>query len=173
MKKPDTMSFFGFKRKSTSNEDQDDPSEGSKRKADTLDDNDQWETWPDERLFEDAERQEREDDLQELETLSQELEKRRHHGKEVVPNPKRDATPGEEWWDCPICLRPQATSEKEFNEHIDLCLSRQTIRDVVQETATPSLSRDMTPAAKRARTDKAKDKGPAARDPRQRQLFFG
>jgi DNA polymerase kappa len=129
------------------------------------------ETWPYELLFEVAERQEREDDLQELETLSQEIDKRRHHGKEIVPNPKKDKSPEEEWWDCPICMRPQATSEKEFNEHIDLCLSRGMIRDAVQETAVP-ISRDHTPAppAKKAR---GRDKGSLTGDPKQRKLFFG
>ncbi|TAQ91151.1 hypothetical protein B7494_g507 [Chlorociboria aeruginascens] len=146
-KKPDTMAFFGLKKSPSGSLDRHD-SVPVKRKAD---DNDQWEMWPDELLFEAAERQEREDDFEELERLSQqdEIEKRRHHGKEVVPNPKLEATAEEEWWDCPICSRPQAASEKEFNEHIDLCLSRQTIRDAVQENAVGSTRREDTPAPKK------------------------
>ena len=174
MKKPDTMTFFGFKKKASADSGD---SEGSaldtaKRKANVLDEAEgQWETWPDELLFEDAERQEREDDLQKLETLSQEIDKRRHHGKEIVPNPKSDKILEEQWWDCPICLRPQATSEKAFNEHIDLCLSRDTIRDAVQETAVPT-PRDHTPAplVKKAR---GRDKGSTSVDPKQKRLFFG
>jgi DNA polymerase kappa len=174
MKKPDTMTFFGFKKKfsAESGDSECSTPDAAKRKADVLDDDaGQWETWPNELLFEDAERQEREDDLEELETLSQEIDKRRHHGKEIVPNPKKDKSPEEEWWDCPICMRPQATSEKEFNEHIDLCLSRGMIRDAVQETAVP-ISRDHTPAppAKKAR---GRDKGSLTGDPKQRKLFFG
>jgi DNA polymerase kappa len=174
MKKPDTMTFFGFKKKfsAESGDSECSTPDAAKRKADVLDDDaGKWETWPNELLFEDAERQEREDDLQELETLSQEIDKRRHHGKEIVPNPKKDKSPEEEWWDCPICMRPQATSEKEFNEHIDLCLSRGMIRDAVQETAVP-ISRDHTPAppAKKAR---GRDKGSLTGDPKQRKLFFG
>jgi DNA polymerase kappa len=174
MKKPDTMTFFGFKKKfsAESGDSECSTPDAAKRKADVLDDDaGKWETWPNELLFEDAERQEREDDLQELETLSQEIDKRRHHGKEIVPNPKKDKSPEEEWWDCPICMRPQATSEKEFNEHIDLCLSRGMIRDAVQETAVP-ISRDYTPAppAKKAR---GRDKGSLTGDPKQRKLFFG
>jgi DNA polymerase kappa len=177
MKKPDTMAFFGFKKHSTDETESDDsPSSTAKRKAGKLDDGDQWEAWPDELLFEDAERQEREDELEELESLSQEIDKRRHHGKEILPNPKKEATPEEEWWDCPICMRPQAASEKEFNEHIDLCLSRQTIRDVVQETSE-SRSRDHTPAPapKRLKSsnERGKDKSGAPGDPKQRRLFFG
>ncbi|KAF8853195.1 DNA polymerase kappa [Acephala macrosclerotiorum] len=171
MKKPDTMAFFGFKTR-RQDSDESTPPSTSKRKADNLSEEDGWEAIPDELLFEDAERQEREDELNELESLSQEIDKRRHHGKEIVPNPKKEQTPEEEWWDCPICGRPQAASEREFNEHIDLCLSRQTIRDAVQETSTStaeSRSRDLTPATKRVKASKAGVPG----DPKQRRLFFG
>jgi DNA polymerase kappa len=177
MKKPDTMAFFGFKRRSTSDqtESESPSSDTAKRKADSLDNDGggKWESWPDELLFEDAERQEREDEMQELETLSQEIDKRRHHGKEIVPNPKKGEEVEEEWWDCPICGRPQAASEREFNEHIDLCLSRQTIRDVVQETAE-SRSRDQTPVPKRAKmgNERGREKGVPG-DPKQRRLCFG
>jgi DNA polymerase kappa len=174
MKKPDTMAFFGFKKKNMDTGDSVIP-DTAKRKADALDDDTgQWEAWPDELLFEDAERQEREDEMQELETLSQEIDKRRHHGKEIVPNPKKENTLEEEWWDCPICSRPQAASEREFNEHIDLCLSRQTIRDAVQETSE-SRSRDHTPAPKKARSgnEKGRDKAGVAGDSKQRRLCFG
>lgn len=173
MKKPDTMSFFGFKTRTSTDtgEASDDQPDNGKRKSDALEDG-QWETWPAERLFEDAERQEREDEFQELEKLSQEVDKQRQHGKEIVPNPKKEATP-EEWWDCPICLRPQTPNEKKFNEHIDLCLSRQTIRDAVQETATKIPARDHTPAPKRVKTERGKDKSVIAVDPKQRRLCFG
>jgi DNA polymerase kappa len=168
MKKPDINSFFGFKKKTPIGSEEPDGSSTSKRRADAIEDS-QWETWPDERLFEEAERQEREDELQELETLSQEIDKRRHHGKEIVPNPKKEATPEEEWWNCPICMRPQAPGEKEFNEHIDLCLSRQTIRDAVQETSTGI---EPTPPSKKMRLG-AKEKSVTKGDPKQRLLFFG
>jgi len=171
MKKPDTMSFFGFKKKPVSNElNSEMDSNTGKRKASVLDDESGWEKVPDELLFEDAERQEREDDFQELESLSQELEKRRHHGKEIVPNPTNEPATKEEWWDCPVCLRPQAASEREFNDHIDLCLSRGTIRDVVQEDSVALPPRDPAPLPppKRAR---GKDK--IAGDPKQRRLYFG
>lgn len=35
-------------------------------------------------------------------------------------------------WHCPICSRPQAASDREFNEHVDYCLSRRTIREAVE-----------------------------------------
>ncbi|KAH0848030.1 hypothetical protein AYO21_03606 [Fonsecaea monophora] len=37
-------------------------------------------------------------------------------------------------WDCPVCQLPQPANDREFNSHIDLCLSRQTIKEVVAET---------------------------------------
>ncbi|KAH7400145.1 DNA-directed polymerase-like protein kappa [Cadophora sp. MPI-SDFR-AT-0126] len=170
MKKPDTMAFFGFKKRANESESGD---SSAKRKADAVEEeNQQWEALPDEMLFEDAERQEREDELQELETLSQEMAKRRHHGKEIVPNPKREDTPEEEWWDCPICMRPQAASEKEFNDHIDLCLSRQTIRDAVQETSE-SRSRESTPVPKKIKLSNEKGRAGKQGDPKQRRLAFG
>jgi DNA polymerase kappa len=177
MKKPDTMAFFGFKKRPSDSSDSPDSSDTSKRKAEALEsDEGQWEAWPDELLFEDAERQEREDEMQELESLSQEIDKRRHHGKEIVPNPKKEVTPEEEWWDCPICSRPQAASEREFNEHIDLCLSRQTIRDAVQETSEERV-RDHTPipVAKRVKSgnERGRDRAGVPGDPKQRRLCFG
>lgn len=181
MKKPDTMSFFGFKKKPASSTDDGSESPGATKRKDSVIEGgaeEQWETWPDERLFEAAEALEREDEMNELETLSQELDKRRHHGKEVVPNPTpkkggKTEEKEEEWWDCPICSRPQAPAEREFNEHIDLCLSRQTIRDVVQETS----GREETPPPKRVKLEKGKSEkgrgGPGKTDPKQRRLFFG
>ncbi|CAG8959141.1 hypothetical protein HYFRA_00013004 [Hymenoscyphus fraxineus] len=194
MKKPDTMAFFGFKKRPTP----DSPEVGEtmspppKRKAELLsstteEEEEQWQKWPDELLFEDAERQEREDEYQELESLSQEIDKRRHHGKEILPNPtpkkvleekeSREESIEEEWWDCPICNRPQAQDERSFNEHIDLCLSRQTIRDAVQESADNDRARvvvrEATPTNKRRTGNEKRDKSGKAGDPKQRRLFFG
>lgn len=179
LKRPDTMAFFGFKKRSSNDQDIVDTSgtDTTKRKAKVLeDDGDQWETWPDELLFENAERQEREEEFEQLENLSQleEVDRRRHHGKEIVPNPRRAPTPQEEWWDCPICLRPQVTTEKDFNEHIDLCLSRKTIRDAVQETAVAPDLRD-TPGHKKSRfsNERGRDKVSVPGDPKQQRLCFG
>ncbi|KAF7956021.1 hypothetical protein EAE96_004942 [Botrytis aclada] len=192
MKKPDTMAFFGFRkqdsRENDVSENERKSSSAIKRKASDLQDNgseERWEVWPEELLFEDAERQEREEEFKEMESLSQleEDDPRRHHGKEIVPNPKAKdgAVIEEEWWDCPVCQRPQVTNEKEFNEHIDLCLSRQTIRDVVQETSgvseTPSASgsghkSQIGSSRKTKAGEKSKDKGNTPSDPKQRKLCF-
>ncbi len=178
MKRPDTMAFFGLKNRSEQPA-IDDPV-ASKRK-DSAPESDQWESWPDAE-FEEAAREEHQEELEQLEALSQ-LEEvgLRRHGKEVLPNPRKETglPAEEEWWDCPICLRPQTTSEKEFNEHIDLCLSRQTIREAVQATAQgeQQVSREGTLDLKRGRSgagQKRKDRGSmVVGDPKQRRLCFG
>lgn len=178
MKKPDTMAFFGFKRRATEEDPSTSastpngsPSSTAKRRIATSEE-DQWEDIPPELLFESYERQERISDFEALESLSQEIElqKRRHHGKEIVPNPKKGESVEEEWWDCPICGRPQEANERVFNDHIDLCLSRQTIRDVVQETAGEREKERERSPVKRVRSTSTVEKG---RDPKQRKLFFG
>ncbi|KAM3084071.1 hypothetical protein ACMFMG_001821 [Clarireedia jacksonii] len=180
MKKPDTRAFFGFRKQDSTEAangeaESQSPSSGPKRKASVLqtDESEEWEVWPEELLFEDAERQEREDELQELEHLSQleDHDPRRHHGKEVVPNPKPKDAKEEEWWDCPVCQRPQPTNEKEFNEHIDLCLSRQTIRDAVQETSSSMTGNVVRPQTSVA-SAKKKDRSSTPSDPKQRKLCF-
>jgi DNA polymerase kappa len=173
MRKPDTVSFFGLKKKSPTeagdaNKSQ---SDTGKRKAEAFED-DNWETLPDELMFEDAERQEREDEFQELQSLSQKIEDQKQRSDESTADPKEDAAK-EEWWDCPICRRPQMPSEKTFNEHIDLCLSRQTIKDALQETSTVGSMSDPTPVAKKAKYERGKDKSGVTGDPKQRRLCFG
>ncbi|EXJ79237.1 DNA polymerase kappa subunit [Capronia epimyces CBS 606.96] len=39
----------------------------------------------------------------------------------------------QQFWDCPVCQLPQPANDREFNCHIDLCLSRQTIKEAVAE----------------------------------------
>ncbi|KAI1086048.1 IMS-domain-containing protein [Rostrohypoxylon terebratum] len=101
----------------------------------------------------------------------------RRHGKEIVPNPKRTApTEEEEWWDCPVCSRPQPTDERLFNDHIDLCLSRQTIRDTVQQDhVRTSIPTGSAPTSKRLKSGSEKKRGRtiSSIDPRQKKLFFG
>ncbi|KAK3305462.1 uncharacterized protein B0T15DRAFT_396338 [Chaetomium strumarium] len=98
------------------------------------------------------------------------------HGKEIVPNPKRErsATVEDKPWDCPVCARPQPADEKQFNEHIDLCLSRQAIRDTVQQDAMKQQRQveKGAPDTKKAR-EKKRVREPAHVDPRQKRLCFG
>jgi len=109
------VDFFGLKKRG-------DVSSGKKRKVDE----DGWEVWP-EAEFEDAAAAERLADLEEMEALSQDYEN-------INIGPSAQGTEQEEeMWDCPVCSRPQAADERAFNEHIDTCLSRRTIADVVKE----------------------------------------
>ena len=169
--KKDDVDFFGTRRLlNTIN-----------RTASTTndDDNDGWEVWP-EAEFEAAARQEREDEMEELERLSQEQQqqdedsrdgreresrslrsqedieeanRRRRHGREVVPNPKKQqqqqqqadsarSSPAKkgvaaEAWPCPICGFPQVARDREFNNHIDYCLSKQTIKEAATAIVMP------------------------------------
>ena len=124
--------------------------------------NDEWEQWPDEE-FEDAARQERQDELDEVERLSQEqpsheeqddkerqaFEARKHDNgfawrllleeeRAKAQAEAEKAAPEEEHWDCPICGHPQRADDRAFNEHIDSCLSRQTIKEIVT-TKSPGM----------------------------------
>lgn len=164
------IDFFGLQRSSSTDE---------SKPLSKNDEEGEWEVWP-EAEFEAAARQERQDEMNELERLSQEklddhaldpltqeeqLEEsnRRHkHGREILPNPTPKKPPDttrelgpsvgfqkpatghkpppkekarEDLWICPICARPQEASDKDFNDHVDYCLSRQTIREAVKDTS--------------------------------------
>lgn len=104
------------------------------------------------------------------------------HGKEIVPNPtpKKLLPTSEEWWDCPVCSRPQAASEKQFNDHIDACLSRQAIRDAIQKdigyTPLPqaaSGSHTSESGKTKSIVDRKRGRPATAPDPKQKKLRFG
>lgn len=173
-KKPDTLAFFGLKPRAGIS---DEPGKVLRRTAQAVDD-DGWEKWPEDLLdSNDAEL------VDEYEAgLSAEESAPRRHGKEIMPNPKpATASPSvpEEWWQCPICSRPQPTDERLFNDHIDTCLSRQAIRDTVQKDAREHLpsaaARIPTPEPKRPKPSSEKKRGrpPAPTDPKQKRLCFG
>lgn len=146
------IDFFGLRRQASA-----DGEAASPSKRTGADHEDKWEVWPEEE-FEEAARRERQDEMNELEKLSQEetqhspsredieeANRRRKHGREILPNPKQPS--GEErrkengcndLWDCPICARPQPANDREFNGHIDHCLSRQTIKEAIRETSPGS-----------------------------------
>ena len=75
----------------------------------------------------------------------EEANRRHKHGREILPNPNSknpahassasSPVPAEAWA-CPICGLPQVARDREFNDHIDYCLSRQTIREVAQASST-------------------------------------
>ncbi|KFA74098.1 hypothetical protein S40288_03790 [Stachybotrys chartarum IBT 40288] len=171
-KKPDTAAFFGFPAKTATPGDSPELG-GVKRKLDVAEDSDGWERLPDE-LLHDYEI----DDLEQLDTPKSPEEPKgspyRRHGKEIAPNPKKVESPArEERWDCPICGRPQSADERLFNDHIDFCLSRQTIRDAAQADA-PEKTRALTPdSSKNKPTERKRGRLAPTTDPKQKKLCFG
>ncbi|KAK3689916.1 hypothetical protein B0T22DRAFT_528672 [Podospora appendiculata] len=190
-KKPDVLVFFGLR-----------PGRGGEKKKD----DGEWEQWP-----EDGGGDHDDDDTPEMEGDEAECGKDerdntppkargeefipfRRHGKEILPNPspsrnkqpQPEPPPEEEWWDCPICSRPQTADERLFNEHIDLCLSRQAIRDTVQQDESLAQQQQQQQQSDRATSPDSSTtmKGAAAKerkrarrddvaDPRQKKLCFG
>jgi DNA polymerase kappa len=119
-----------------------------------------------EEAFEAAARQEVQDEMNDLEQLSQEA---------VIPGPSAptiEAGPVEEspvQWECPICSKPQVADDRGFNDHVDFCLSRQTIREATQDTHSVVDEPSLATAASRKR--KPVNTG-GQEDPRQKRLFF-
>lgn len=121
----------------------------SASKGVTEDGEDEWEVWP-EGEFEEEARLEREDEMNELEQLSQELQDPEAESTDATPiRSKRkalDSLDAEKThlqqhssWSCPICGRSQpGNDDKAFNAHIDYCLSRQTIKEAVRATSPPA-----------------------------------
>ncbi|KAI4145311.1 MAG: hypothetical protein L6R39_003855, partial [Caloplaca ligustica] len=81
---------------------------------------------------------------------SEEADRRRRRETDIPAYPKKEFRPSTgnkinrgggvadadeaatQIWHCPICNRPQTASDRGFNEHVDFCLSRQTIREAVE-----------------------------------------
>ncbi|RMZ77110.1 hypothetical protein DV737_g4522, partial [Chaetothyriales sp. CBS 132003] len=99
-----------------------------------------WEVWPDEE-FEEAERQERQDEIEQMERLTS------------------------LFWDCPICGFAQPANNRDFNTHIDLCLSRQTIKEAAAAAGAGQKRKGGHGGA-------GADVDTATRRPRQKKLFF-
>jgi DNA polymerase kappa len=196
MKKPDTRSFFGFKPPRKNESGEPDYQRDGSLVRDALDqqhdipagDEGEWEEWPDDLLL-DADGHDRGDSPTHListeEMAKPDISPSRRHGKEIVPNPKPMnyvKEEEEEWWECPICGRPQSTDERQFNAHIDLCLSRRTILDTVQQQHSTEgqrgngSSRDVTPETKKAKVtgpERKRGRPSSGNDPRQKKLCFG
>ncbi|KAK3057968.1 hypothetical protein LTR09_001045 [Extremus antarcticus] len=167
-----------------------------------------WQIWPDDE-FEDAARQERLDEEAELEQLSQEIdatdkEASLGYNPDGAPSDYRRYGNGFAWrsvleeehakaeeaeqlsrpaieqWMCPICSIPQPADEKAFNEHIDGCLSRQTIKEIVKTTndnpsdqiPTRVLSPMPSNTAKRKRGRQVKGLGAGDGEKRAKKAFF-
>ncbi|KAI5274884.1 putative DNA-directed polymerase kappa [Aureobasidium subglaciale] len=177
MKKSNIDIFFALKPQSASRKPYVSAGEG------------EWEQWPDSE-FEEAARQEKQDDLETMERMSQEYRDEYnnppqqsaagHAGTIIASVPaaasgdkgKDDEDDQGKKWDCPICSQPQSADPVLFNQHIDGCLSKQTIKEIVRETASPSGS----PQGKASGLGQGKKRGrPKAADPqpkRPKSAFF-
>jgi DNA polymerase kappa len=159
-------------------------------------DGDGWEVWPDAE-FEEAARQERQDEIDEIERLSQEHHDagdedpwatadwhepfgRYKYGSSSGQNsPAKAQAPAQaaveqQAWECPVCQVPQTADEKSFNEHVDLCLSRQTIKEAVADAvkAVPKEFVAEVPNRPGSAAGKRKLKSEDGVDHRQKRLFF-
>ncbi|RDA89608.1 hypothetical protein CP533_1476 [Ophiocordyceps camponoti-saundersi (nom. inval.)] len=156
--KPDTMVFLGFKRRRLETKDHKEQQLGGESRAVT----------PELHLTVESRVSDRPRadgvggtaDVGHCETSTSDK-----HGREVCEDDM-------DWWDCPICLRPQPANEQQINEHIDICLSRQAVRDAATGDEVP---RDLstTPANKRSRPVVKKKGKATVADPRQKKLAFG
>lgn len=130
-----------------------------------------------EEAFEQAAREERQEEMDDLERLSQEMSLSARfndngNGDAVPAASSSSSTKKPEsnpvYWDCPICSRPQPADDRTFNGHVDFCLSRQTIKEAVQ-----GVSHDVLETPTQPRKRKPLSRTSTTSDPRQKRLFFG
>lgn len=178
-KKPDTMAFFGLKKHTIAIEGAATEHTGSRYDCtNTVSSDDGWEIRPEEELYStDAAIPPVLDGAFSPTSDQSSSVRHRSHGHEVVLNPKKEKTPeAKTSFECPICRRPQSINERQVNDHIDICLSRQVIRDTVQATQSQSPPYSI-PAPKPLKTGTEKKRGrppgAAQTDPRQKKLCFG
>ncbi|OJJ61587.1 hypothetical protein ASPSYDRAFT_147999 [Aspergillus sydowii CBS 593.65] len=122
-----------------------------------------------EEAFEKAAREELQEEMQDIEKLSQETPGDENDQSEKSPaSMTAEAAPEQRlYWDCPICSMPQIADDKKFNNHVDYCLSKQTIKEAVQDDSPqpqPQPASNTTRKRKTATRDSV--------DPRQKRLFF-
>ncbi|KAJ6104024.1 hypothetical protein N7523_010344 [Penicillium sp. IBT 18751x] len=116
-----------------------------------------------EEAFESAARQEFQDEMNDLEQLSQETAHLPDEG-ESISTIDPHSPPAQ--WECPICGRPQVADDRLFNDHVDFCLSRQTIREVVDDTSQEEAS---VPASRKRKPTQTST---VDSNTRQKRLFF-
>ncbi|KAI9689029.1 MAG: hypothetical protein M1822_000766 [Bathelium mastoideum] len=127
------IDFFGLGRRAAAGQDD---MQGKR----ATDDDGGWEVWP-EAEFEEAARQERQDDMNEVLALSQ--EEQQNDEDQGAAGKEEKASEKPQYWACPVCSTPQEANDAAFNAHIDFCLSRQTIRDVAKD-GTPEMHAERT-----------------------------
>ncbi|KAH8690108.1 putative DNA-directed polymerase kappa [Talaromyces proteolyticus] len=131
--------------------------------------------------FENAARQEREDEINELEKLSQEYNNDNDTPFiNTIPTTDPTKSPPSpkpaEIWTCPICSHTQPADDKIFNEHVDYCLSKGTILEAVQSSTDSVVEQVPSPNIQSANEHQVssarKRKSSFDTSSRQRRLFF-
>lgn len=105
-----------------------------------------------EQEFENAARQEREDEMEELELLSQED---KHTHSTTTTREEESAAATLQHWTCPICSRPQPADDKKFNEHVDYCLSREKIMEAVKTSSSSTTTTTTTMSTAATSSDRS------------------
>ncbi|KAF2454226.1 hypothetical protein BDY21DRAFT_400149 [Lineolata rhizophorae] len=136
-RKVTTDEFFGVGKRATGTE--------PAGKTKLAQEDEVWESWPEEE-FEQEARRERREEMAQLEKWSQEAEAAEQqqlakaetasgmspHMAEMGVDVREDGDAGPERWECPVCARLLPAVDRSFNDHVDLCLSRHTIRQVAR-----------------------------------------
>lgn len=90
----------------------------------------EWEVWPEEEFQQmKAASGERDEDIL---LLSQHDQLDDEEGEEGEGAAAVEGQGEEEKWPCPICTRSLPANDSLFNEHVDFCLSRETIKEAVR-----------------------------------------
>lgn len=103
----------------------------------------EWEVWPEEEEFQQikAASGEKEEDillLSQHDQLDEEVVEGEERGATTEDTTGPNAKPSEEVpqqvekWSCPICFRSLPADDALFNEHVDFCLSRETIKEAAR-----------------------------------------
>ncbi|KAK3391527.1 hypothetical protein B0T20DRAFT_81230 [Sordaria brevicollis] len=175
-KKPDTMAFFGFKPRDNQSEDCETTS--AKKNANM----DSGERGGQPLRTSSASSHGQDHDTEEIQLMARDSPRQaspQTDGRETAarlrPLDEEPLIGGQpEWWDCPICNRPQVAEERPFNDHIDLCLSRQAIRDTIQkEAAMPSPEPKASKIEHKKSKARKRGRHAASPDPKQKRLCFG
>ncbi|KAL7275792.1 hypothetical protein RUND412_001245 [Rhizina undulata] len=159
------------------------PRSGASAKKTVKEKEEQWEQWPEEEFLQ-AQAAEEDEDI-----LSQE-----HLDNELADSPPPPLSPPDykfateengddkekqETWECPICARQIPADDAVFNEHVDFCLSKETIRSAVQDASVipipaPSPNSSTTKKRNEKKQNKRGNEGTEKdRDGEAKRRFFG
>ncbi|KAL2890517.1 DNA polymerase kappa [Ceratocystis lukuohia] len=157
-KKADPLAFFGVQNRPVENN----GVVSTPRPKLPLSTEEEWEEWPAEELF----------PAEQDDGSMAKAEACISHTGSATTKTRQEEPAERDLWDCPICFHPQQPEERSFNEHIDLCLSRQTIRDAVEESSSVGIYPETVVQVRRRGSDKKRGRSYRTKDPKQKKLCF-